>query len=69
MTFGADLPFGAEKFAATHRNRRAKAKKGQQAGPFSILFLLPVGLADFMGADATVLSHRRQQGIFNICKK
>jgi hypothetical protein len=47
---------------------RRKLKKGRNSGPFPIRFLLPVGLADFMVADATVVSHIGQQGIFAIFK-
>jgi hypothetical protein len=33
---------------------RQKLKRAGKTGPIRILFLLPVGLADFMGRDATV---------------
>jgi hypothetical protein len=36
-------------------------EKGRKTGPFRMFFLLPVGLADFMGWDATVESSARQR--------
>jgi hypothetical protein len=36
-------------------------EKGRKTGPFQIFFLLPVGLADFMGRDATAESSSRQR--------
>jgi hypothetical protein len=38
-------------------------RKGRRTGPFLELFLLPVGLADFMERDAKAYLARRQQEI------
>ena len=41
-------------------------KKGRSTGPFRVVFLLPVGLADFMERDAMRLFPVRQPGILSL---
>ncbi|MFN5996744.1 MAG: hypothetical protein ACK47C_10875 [Paracoccaceae bacterium] len=47
-----------------------KIEKGPEDRPFRYLFLLPVGLADFMGWDATVENRGRQRVLLrNVAEK